>query len=129
MEEAKLRTNLILIESFQNERIFSACLIFSELVGADVFRLKLNVHLMSILTEHYRKRGMDESQAVEKCSNLIFYTFHGLYNSWINFSLFVSKEDVFVEFFKDELDPKQIFSLIEHVIMTNIVENYDKQKM
>lgn len=73
MEEARLRTNLILIENFQNMRITSACLIFCELVGADVFRLKLNIHLMSILTEHYRKRGMDETQALDKCSN--FYNF------------------------------------------------------
>lgn len=68
MEEASLRTNLILIENYQDARISSACLMFSELIGADVFKLKLNVHLMFILTEHYHKRGMYEKEAMEKCS-------------------------------------------------------------
>lgn len=69
MEEARLRTNLILIENYQDTRLNSACLIFSELIGADVFKLKLNVHLMPIVAEHYQKRGMGETEAIEKCSN------------------------------------------------------------
>jgi hypothetical protein len=68
LEEAKLRTNLILIENFEDFKISSSCLTFSELINVDTFKLKLNVHMMKILQEYFIKRGMDLRTATDKCS-------------------------------------------------------------
>ncbi len=74
MEEARLRTNLILIKNYEDQRVFASCLMFSELMNADTFRLKLNVHLMKILTDFYKKRGTEETQALEKSSKANFFS-------------------------------------------------------
>ncbi len=68
MEEARLRNQLILIENYQDSRVRYSCLMFSELINDDTFKLKLNVHLMKILTDYYKKRNMDENLAIEKSS-------------------------------------------------------------
>jgi hypothetical protein len=68
VEEARLRSNLILIENYEKDRIVSSCLQFNELINADTFKLKLNLYLVRFLSNFYKKRGMDDISASEKCS-------------------------------------------------------------
>jgi hypothetical protein len=105
MEEARLRTNLILINNFQDDRISASCIMFSELINADTFKLKLCVHLMKILTEYYKKKNMDENQAMEKSKNL------------------------FIEFFKGELEAKRVVAIFENVLITSMIERFDSKQM
>ena len=75
MEEARLRTNLISIENYQDQCMVSSCLMFAELINADTFRLKLNIHLMNILTEYHKSRGIESELADKKCSMLFSLRF------------------------------------------------------
>ena len=74
MQEAKLRANLILIDNYDDPVTVNSCLTFSEFLTADTFKLKLTVCLMKILFEYYKRRGMDEQSAGEKCK-LVFKEF------------------------------------------------------
>jgi hypothetical protein len=56
---------------------------FSELINADTFKLKLCIHMMNILYEHYKKHGMDQQMADEKCS----IENYSLTSNLINFNL------------------------------------------
>lgn len=68
IEEARLRTQLILINDFQNFRTISSCVHFTDLIESDSFKLKLNVELVNILFDYYVKQGMEEKLVREKCS-------------------------------------------------------------
>lgn len=105
IEQARLRAELISIESFQDQKIVSSCIIFDELLNANSFRIKLNIHLMKILNEYYVKRGMDGAEASKKCQYF------------------------FVEHFKGDLEPRRLVDLFEQVLITGIVENYDQKQM
>jgi hypothetical protein len=105
MEEARLRTNLILINNYRDDRISASCIMFSELINADTFKLKLSVHLMKILTEFYKQKNMDESLAMEKSRNL------------------------FIEFFKGELEAKRVVAIFENVLLASMIERFDSKQM
>ncbi len=105
MQEAKLRTNLILIDNYEDHVVINSCLTFSEFMNADTFKLKLTVCLMKILSDYYKRRGMDEQLAVEKCKH------------------------VFEEFFKGELSCERVVSMFEHILVNNLIENFDLKKM
>lgn len=71
MDEARIRTHVIAIQNYENDTIVSSCVIFSELINGNTFKIKLNVHLMKIiLFDYYKKRGIDEKSASDKCSEL-----------------------------------------------------------
>ncbi|CAF0723942.1 unnamed protein product [Brachionus calyciflorus] len=105
IEEARLRTQLILIENFQDYRTVSSCIHFTELLEYDTFRLKLIVNLMNILFDYYIKHGMDEPMALEKCIS------------------------VFTEFLMDEIEPKELMALFENILLNQMTENYDQKNM
>ena len=105
VEEARLRTNLILIENFENNVITNSCITFSELINADTFKVKLNTCLMQILNAHFEKQGMDHKTAVEKT------------------------KAYFIRFFKDELEAQNIVSLFEHVLLDKTLFTFDSKNM
>ena len=105
VEEARLRTNLILIEDYENNIVTSSCITFSELINADTFKLKLNVCLMRILNSYFEKQGMDSRAAVEKTKNY------------------------FTRFFKDDIEAKQVVSLFEHVLLKKMLGSFDSKNM
>ncbi len=65
-----------MIENYKDSKITSSCIAFSELINADTFKLKLTLHMMNILYDHYKKHGLDQQMADEKCSKIkiIFLT-------------------------------------------------------
>ncbi len=105
MQEAKLRCNLILIDHYDDPTIVNSCLTFSEFMNADTFKLKLTICLMKILFEYYKRRGMDEHLAGEKCKL------------------------VFKEFFTGELNCERVVSMFEHILVNKLIENFDLKKM
>jgi len=105
VEEARLRTNLILIENFGNTIISSSCITFSELINADTFKLKLNVCLMKILCAHFEKQGMTSEMANERTKTY------------------------FIRFFKDELEAKNMVGLFEHVLLNKMLVSLDSKNM
>ena len=105
VEEARLRTNLILIENFDNTTICSSCITFSELINADTFKLKLNVCLMKILNAHFGKQGMTNEMANERT------------------------KAYFIRFFKDELEAKSMVGLFEHVLLNKMLVSLDSKNM
>ena len=105
VEEARLRTNLILIENFDNTIISSSCIAFSELINADIFKLKLNVCLMKILNTHFEKQGMTKEMANERTRTY------------------------FIKFFKEELEAKNMISLFEHVLLNKMLVSLDSKNM
>jgi hypothetical protein len=72
LEEARLRTHLILIDYYDNQKIVSSCLTFSELLNVDTFKMKLTVYLITSLNEYYIKHGLSLQVARKKCSKYSF---------------------------------------------------------
>lgn len=105
MEEAKLRNTLILIENFNSPRVVSSCLAFAELLNSDTFKLKLNVYLLKTLNDYYTHRGMDREVSAVKC------------------------QQIFVDFFKGDLDAKRLVSVFEQVLVDIMIEKFDVKKM
>ena len=105
MQEAKFRSNLILIDHYDDPTTINSCLTFSEFMNADTFKLKLTICLMKILFEYYKRRGMDEQLAGEKCKL------------------------VFKEFFTGELNCERVVSMFEHILVNKLIENFDLKKM
>ena len=72
MEEARLRSHVIAIKNYENYRILSSSILFSELIHGHTFKIKLNIHIIkNILFDYYKKRGLDEKLASEKCSKTL----------------------------------------------------------
>jgi len=78
---------------------------FGELINANTFKLKLNVHLMQTLYDYYIRRGMEPAVSREKCRH------------------------TFTEVFKEELDPEHLVSIFEQVLVDTMIEKFDQKNM
>ena len=69
MDEARIRTHVIAIQNYENNRIASSCVIFSELISGNTLKIKLHIHMIkNTLFNYYIKHGLDAASSSDKCS-------------------------------------------------------------
>ncbi len=106
LEEASLRAHVIAIQNYENNRIVSSCVVFSELVNGNQFKIKLHIYLMKhILYDYYKRRGLDHQLSSERCKNVL------------------------LDFLKGEIESKRLASILENALCTLMSENFDQKKM
>jgi hypothetical protein len=105
-EEAGLRAHIVAIQNYESNRIVSSCIVFSELVNGNQFKIKLHIYLMKhILYDYYRKRGLNHYLSSERC------------------------KAVLLDFLKGEIEAKRLATTLENALVTLMSENFDQKKM